>query len=281
MPISSQGNSTRGSINEDEVRRFDATLQLPILRYQGKGTEEVFDYLVQELPVTIYSNGLEMVSLLCTPEYLDELALGFLVSEGFLENREELESVQVDREKAQVCVKIRRSHTSAEETFLKRYLTTGCGKGTSFSLDKLEEFKQVTGQLRLTPDQVLALVSDLQERSQLFKHTGAVHSSALALPEKIILYREDIGRHNAIDKILGWSFLQGEVLHSRIIVTSGRLSSEMVLKMARAGIPVVISRSAPTALAVKLAEKLGVTLVGFARGNRFNVYTHPERIYME
>ena len=264
-----------------EIKTVDKrTVQRLVRRWNRDGTTEDFlDNLVREFPATIYLNGQELVTLLCTPEYLEDLGAGFLVSEGMLRNKAELESVAADYEKGQVWVKSSASHLVAEKTFMKRYLTTGCGKGTTFyNFNDLQSCTPLEAKLRVTPEQIMARIKELQNRSELFQTTGGVHSAALASTEELILYREDIGRHNAVDKILGYSFRQGIDLSEMLLVTSGRLSSEMLLKTAKAGIPLLVSRSAPTSLAVELAEQLGVTLVGFARGPRFNVYGHAERI---
>jgi len=251
-----------------------------VLRWNRDGEKEEFsDCLVREFPATVYLNDQELVTLLCTPEFLEDLAAGFLVSEGMLRSKEELESIVADYEQGQVWVKSSASHFIAEKTFMKRYLTTGCGKGTSFySLNDVQSCNPIITELMVTPEQIRSRMKDLQNRSELFQTTGGVHSASLASVEEVILYREDIGRHNAVDKILGYCFRQGLALGEMMMFTSGRLSSEMLLKVAKVGIPILVSRSAPTSLAVELAEQLGVTLVGFARGPRFNVYCHPERI---
>lgn len=243
---------------------------------RGASTAVFWDNLVREFPATIYLNGQELVTLLCTPEYLEDLGIGFLMSEGMLRNRAELETVTADYEKGQIWVKSSAADSIAEKTYMKRYLTTGCGKGTTFyNLDGCTPLNAV---FQLTPEQIMDRMKDLQNRSELFQTTGGVHSAALASAQELILYREDIGRHNAVDKILGYCFRQGLDLGKMLLVTSGRLSSEMLLKTAKAGISVLVSRSAPTGLAVELAKQLRVTIVGFAREPRFNIYGHAERI---
>jgi FdhD protein len=256
------------------------TVRRLIWRWNREGQKEEFsDCLVREFPATIYFNDKELVTLLCTPEFLADLAAVVLVSEGMLRSKEEVESIVADYDQGQVWVKSLVSHFIAEKTFMKRYLTTGCGKGTSFyGLNDVHSINPIISTLQVTPDLVLSRIKDLQTRSELFKTTGGVHSASLASVEEVILYREDIGRHNAVDKILGYCFRKGLAMGEMMMFTSGRLSSEMVLKVAKAGVPMIVSRSAPTNLAVELAEQIGVTLVGFARGSRFNVYSHPERI---
>ncbi|NLC07395.1 MAG: formate dehydrogenase accessory sulfurtransferase FdhD [Syntrophomonadaceae bacterium] len=251
-----------------------------VQRWSKEGKEEKFlDCLVREFKATIYLNEQEVVTLLCTPEFLEDLAVGFLVFEGILRNREELESVLADYDQGRIWVKSRASHCLAEKTLMQRYIAAGGGRGTSFdSLKNVQNCKPINSKLLIAPTQVLARMQELQTRSKLFQTTGGVHSALLASNQQVILYREDIGRHNAVDKILGYCFRQGIAVDELVLFTSGRLSSEMLLKAARGGIPILVSRSAPTNLAVELAEQLGVTLVGFTREGCFNVYCHSERI---
>ncbi|TET64548.1 formate dehydrogenase accessory sulfurtransferase FdhD, partial [Candidatus Aerophobetes bacterium] len=130
----------------------------------------------------------------------------------------------------------------------------------------------------ISPDEITELMRKLQNRSRLYRSTGGAHTAALSDREDILILAEDIGRHNAVDKVLGQCILDSIALDDKIILTSGRVSSEIVLKIVRARIPVVISRSAPTMLGAKLASHLGVTLIGFARGRRMNIYTHEKRV---
>lgn len=249
-------------------------------RWSQKGEwRKMEEVLVVEQPVTIYFNNRELVTLLCTPEYLEDLAVGFLVGEGFLVEPQDLEAVTADYQGGQVWVSSLKEDILTSKTFLRRYLTTGCGKGTGFySFDDVRRLKPLEKSLRVAPTEVLALVQGLQERSLLFRATGGVHSGALGKGEKIAVYREDLGRHNAVDKIIGYCWRQRIEPQRYMLVISGRVSSEILLKTAKAGIEVLVSRSAPTRLAVEWAQQLGITLIGFARGGRFNVYTHPERV---
>lgn len=237
------------------------------------------DRVVSEAPLTIYLNGVELVTLLCTPEKMDRLALGFLRSEGFLNSMGEVTGVRLREEEGLVEVELKGESGLAEKIYGKRTISSGCGKGTVFfsALDSLRS-KPVTGRLKLSAEQVLLLMGRLQERAVLFKATGGAHSAALAEPRDILLFCEDIGRHNAVDKIVGECLLQGIPLEDKLLISSGRLSSEILLKAAKLQIQVLISRAAPTALSVDLAESLNITLVGFVRGKRMNIYTHDWRI---
>lgn len=239
--------------------------------------EEMTDPVVVEAPLTIFFNERELVTLLCTPEYLDELAVGFLYSEGLMAAREDFRSVRVDAGRGLAWVD-GKEKVLAGQTFLKRYITTGCGKGTSFYNFHDTTSRPVTGDVKVSAEALLALMRRVQQGSELFARTGGVHSAALCSIDDIVLFRDDIGRHNAADKIIGRCFLDGVPVGDKIFISSGRISSEILLKTAKAGISVLVSRSAPTALAIEIAEQFGVTVVGFARGSRFNIYTHPQRI---
>ncbi len=254
------------------------TSEVRIIRIENQRQVEQTDQVVIEAPVTIYLNGSELVTLLCTPEELDCLALGFLCSEGFIASNEDLLSIRI-REEGLVEVELKNLKTLEEKLHGKRTITSGCGKGTIFYnvLDSLRS-NPLSGRMQVKADQVLALVGELQKKAILFKTTGGVHSAALTDSEKIICFFEDIGRHNAVDKIIGKCLLSGIPTEDKMLVSSGRLSSEILLKAAKLGIQVIISRAAPTSLCIELAEALNITLIGFARGRRMNLYSHPWRI---
>ncbi|MEW5921325.1 MAG: formate dehydrogenase accessory sulfurtransferase FdhD [Bacillota bacterium] len=237
------------------------------------------DHVAVESPLTIFFNEQELVTLLCSPRDLQYLALGFLRSEGLINGVDELEKVTLDQERSIVYVYAKEQGNLAEKLYGKRTITSGCGKGTVFfhALDSLQS-KPVISALKVKGESLFTLMRALQERSLLFHATGGVHSAALAEEGQILVYSEDIGRHNAMDKIVGECLVRGISLHDRILLSSGRLSVEIVLKGAKMGLPLIVSRSAPTSLAVELADRMGITLVGFVRGSRFNIYTHEERI---
>lgn len=251
-----------------------------IIRYFDGRLEEKEDLLVDEAPLTVYFNGEELVTLLCTPEYQDELAIGFLAAEGLINRREKLEKITVDRDNGIVYVEYKGSARRGE-LFLKRYITTGCGKGTTFynALDPVA-LKPYQGEVKVPAEKLFVLMKEMQRRSELYLTTGGVHSAALCDAEKILLFREDVGRHNAADKIMGHAFLNGISLGDKIFLTSGRISSEIILKVAKMGIGMIVSRSAPTELAIKHAEELNLTVVGFVRAGRLNIYTGRERILL-
>lgn len=244
---------------------------------QGESTP-VEDPLTCETPLTIYLNDQELVTLLCTFENIDELAVGFLYSEGFLKSRDDIVDIKSNLQLGTIQVLSKRAATIAQETFLKRYITTGCGKGSTFYHLSDAVCAPVTGGFRIQSEEIFNLMNQAQRMSELFKQTGGVHSSAICARDKILYFREDVGRHNTVDKLAGRCLLDGIALDDKVLITTGRISSEILIKTAKIGVPVIASRSAPTDLAVRHAQDLGVTIAAFVRNQRMNIYTHPERV---
>jgi len=251
---------------------------LDIVKIKGDKIIRTKDLIVREVPITLFLNGEEFVTMVCSPEGLEELAVGFLCAEGLLQTPEDLKDIRVDIEKGVVYVEATKGES--ESRFLKRYITSCCGRGRPvfYFVNDAKSMNKVTADLLVTPGQVWDLSDRLEEMSVLFKQTGGVHNAALCAPTEVILFYEDVGRHNAVDKIFGRAFLSRIPLEDKILVFSGRVSSEIVIKVGKMGLPVIISRSAPTDLGLEMAEKLGITVVGFAKGERMNVYTYPERV---
>ena len=257
----------------DKVERF------PIQRVTKEGKEDTEDIVTKELPLTIILNKRELVTLLCSPADLNYLAIGFLFSEGLLNSRDEVRKIVVDDQNGVVCVEIKEGGQPKGELPFKQLVTSGCGRGASFySLADVQKQVRVESQIEISAVAVLALVKEFQRRSQVYRTTGGVHSAALCDTQGILVFSEDIGRHNAIDKIFGECLLRDIPTADRIIITSGRISSEILLKVVRGSIPILVSKSAPTNLGVRLANELGVTLIGFARGERMNVYSNGWRV---
>jgi FdhD protein len=236
-------------------------------------------WVIQERPVTLYLNGQEMVTLLCSGHHLDELAAGFLYAEGFLAQRSDLTGLEVNEEQGRVDISSSADPSLANRLWQKRAVTSGCGKGTLFyhALDALMS-RPVEGRIRVSPDQVWRSVQDLHGMSDTYRRTHGVHNTALASPEELVLFRDDIGRHNAVDMIVGHAFLNELSLDDKMLVTTGRLTSELLIKAAKVGLPMVVSRNTATELAVELARSLNITLMGYARAGKFTVYSGVERI---
>jgi len=255
------------------------TERVSILKFTETGSTGIEDMVAKESPLTIILNNRELVTLLCSPENLKYLAVGFLFSEGLLKSKDEIKKIIVDDRRGVVRVETEGDEEFASDALFKRFITSGCGRGASFysAIDAQDQVK-VESRLEISTPEVLALVHEFQHRSQVYRSTGGVHSAALCDIRDILVFNEDIGRHNAVDKIFGACILNDIATDDHILITSGRISSEILLKIARRNVPVIVSKSAPTNLGVRLANDLGVTLVGFVRGKRMNVYTHAWRI---
>jgi FdhD protein len=237
-----------------------------VIAVKGDTAAEDTVSVVREVPLTIYLNGEELITLVTTGDANKELALGFLLSEGFLKSREDLKSIREDSEAGAVEIEITGDLTMVHELWQKRTVTSGCGKGATFYsiLDSLHS-SPITADIVVTPRQIYHLMK-------------GVHNSALANTERILIFRDDIGRHNAVDKIRGAAFLDEVSLSDKMLITTGRLSSEIVIKVTKMGVPILVSRSAPTTLAIDLAQRVNLTLVGYVRGERLTVYAGSERV---
>jgi len=250
-----------------------------ILKLTERGGSCIEDAVAKESPLTIILNNQELTTLLCSPVNLKYLAIGFLFSEGLIRSKDEIKKVMVDDRRGIVRVETEGDEVLPGDILFKRFITSGCGRGASFySASDVQGQVKVESRLEISPQEVLALVNEFQHHSLIYRATGGVHSAALCDTRNIIIFSEDIGRHNAVDKIFGECILNNITTDDRIVITSGRVSSEILPKVARRNVPIIVSKSAPTNLGVRLAADLGVTLVGFVRGRRMNVYTHAGRI---
>ncbi len=257
----------------NEVENF------PILRLTKEGRSSIEDEVARELPVTIILNDQELVTLLCSPTDLRYLAVGFLSSEGFLKSKDEIKKIIVDDQRGVVRLETVEDKEFAQDALFKRIISSGCGRGASFYSAADAASQKVESQMEISADEVFALVSEFQHGSKVYLATHGVHSAALCDKKSILVFKEDIGRHNAIDKIFGKCLLENIPTKDRIVITSGRISSEILHKVAKKGIPIIISISVPTNLGMRLADNLGITLIGSVRGKkRMNVYTNDWRV---
>jgi len=255
------------------------TEKFPILKLTENGSNSMEDVVARESPLTIIFNNQELVTLLCSPTNVRYLAVGFLLSEGLLKSKDEIKRITVDDRRGVIRLETEGVEELDSAALFKRFITSGCGRGASFySAADVQGQVKVDSLIEISTLEVLALVNEFQHRSLIYRATGGVHSAALCDTRNIILFSEDIGRHNAIDKIFGQCILDDIATDDHVIITSGRISSEILLKVAKRNIPLIVSKSAPTNLGVRLADDLGVTLVGYVRGKRMNVYTHDWRI---
>ncbi len=246
--------------------------------------EEVSQWVVDEIPVTLYFNGEQMITLMCAGNHLDELAIGFFIGEGWIRDRKKLKGVNVDEEKGIVNVEydIGENEVSSEKFWLKRAVTSGCAKG-SVLCDILDELltRPILSPVSISASEVLELMNKLNKFSNIYKRTRGVHNCMLSTRTNPLIYRYDIGRHNALDMIIGRAFLNQIDLEDKIFITTGRLTSEVVIKTVQAGISIIISRHAATKLAIELAHTFNLTLIGYVRGNKLTVYAGQNRVICE
>jgi FdhD protein len=232
--------------------------------------------IVEESRVSIFVNGRELLTVMATPDQQDHLAVGFLFAEGLISGREEL--LSVDLAPNQTCVDV---WLKDKEFDLPQRptLTSGCGRGMTF--DSSNHLPPLVSSLRATHGQLTHLMRELQDRAQLYHQARGIHAAGLATPSGVVMVAEDVGRHNTLDKLAGRCLLEGVDSADHILLTTGRISSEMMTKARRMKVPLVASRTSPTDLAVQRAEEWNITVVGYLRPERMHVYTHPERLRQE
>ncbi len=241
---------------------------------QDSGLEAVDGGVIQEGLVTLYVNTHELATIMCTPLDQEVLALGFLKNEGVITSIEDVRLIKQNRAGTLVDVYLHRAEFSPPRRTL---LTTGCGGGITLQY-LTESFEPLDSALRTTPQAIYDRMRDLHGAARLYNQVRGVHTSILATPDEMLLSAEDIGRHNTLDKIAGRAMLNRLETHDGLLLTSGRISSEMLTKARLMGVPVVASRTAPTSVAVRLAEAWNICVVGYIRQRRMQVYTHPERL---
>ncbi|MBC8590988.1 formate dehydrogenase accessory sulfurtransferase FdhD [Wansuia hejianensis] len=250
-----------------------------ILKYNRNQENIQEDIVIIEYPFTIFINDKEIITLLCTPKSLKELTLGFLHSEGFINGMESIEKIHIDEENGRAYVYLNKRNTFNEKLWGKRTITSGCGKGTVF-YNVIDSFKskKIESPISIDKDMISNMMRDFNKRSELFQLTGGVHSCGLYDRNGMIIFEEDIGRHNALDKVLGKALEDRIELKDKIILTSGRISSEILIKTGKRGISTIVSRSAPTSLAIDIAKELNINLIGFVRADKMNIYTNIPRL---
>ena len=252
---------------------IDTYHKTQILRFSQGKSKAIDDGVITEQPVSLTINSQVWLTFMCTPVDLEALAAGFLFNESIISTIDEIEDIRVCEHQDNVDVWLNR-HVDEPKDWRR---TSGCTGGyTTAILDEVDPIP--SDNLCLTPENILSLVRTMFESQDIYRKSGGVHASALASKEKIILQLEDVGRHNTLDKIAGRILLEDISINPKILLTTGRISSEMLQKAARLKTGMLISRTSPTSMSVDLAKRLGITLIGYARGHRFNVYTHPERV---
>ncbi len=234
-----------------------------------------------ERPLTLFLNGREIVTMMTICDHPDYLAVGYLLNQNMLRPDDEVTGIDYDAEIETVVVRTARE-TNYEDKLKKKTLTSGCAQGTVFG-DVMETFETA----ELNKDTVLKtswlynLTKTINTTPSLYLEAGAIHGCVLCHEDKPLIYMEDVGRHNAVDKIAGYMFLNGISGYDKIFYTTGRLTSEMVIKTVQMGMPILCSRSGFTAWGVELARQVGLTLIGRARGKRFIALAGAERIIFD
>jgi len=255
----------------------DARLTRRVVGVDESGLE-VETAVVEERPLTLFLNGQEIVTMMTIGDYPDYLAVGYLLNQNMLLPDDEIVGIDHDDDLQVVVVRTRRA-TNYEEKLRKKVRTSGCAQGTAFG-DLMERFDRVSlpRDAPLHTSWVYELSRKINGVPSLYLEAGAIHGCVLAAGDRPLVYMEDVGRHNAVDKIAGWMFLEGVAANDKIFYTTGRLTSEMVIKTVQMGIPILISRSGFTAWGVELARQADLTLVGRAKGRRFMALAGQHRL---
>ena len=254
------------------------TAQYPITRIDGHERFEKTDTVICESRLTIYLNNAPYVTLICTEQHTEELAIGHLCNEGVIHTLSDIQELRSDGDSVWICTEKTEAAAAAQGV---RTVATGCGgpRSAAFRLLEQTELEPLDADIRFRFTDVKAQVDVFQTNSEIFLATGGVHSCALCASDGSLLYfMEDIGRHNAFDKVIGAALRDGVDPGQCFLITSGRVPSDMLIKAINARLSLLISRSAPTDAAIEMAHKYNVTLCGFARGSRMNVYSFPNRL---
>jgi FdhD protein len=238
------------------------------LKVKGERIEEVAGEVVRDQPLSVYVNGEKFLTLLCSPMMLEALVAGYLWMEKVIEDVAEITRLDISPVDGRAEVTLSHAVTLPTE----RILTSGCGGGITFRIDH-RLFPRLDSRLRVRPRELGERMKDLFGAAVHYQRSRGIHGAALATGDRLLLVAADVGRHNAIDKIKGEALLQGIPTEDRLLLSTGRISSEMLLKAARMGVPLVASRTSPTEMAVALAEQLGITVCGYVRPDGLNVYT--------
>lgn len=237
--------------------------------------------VVEERALTLFLNSQEVVTMMTIGDHPDLLAIGYLKNQNMLSDRDAITAIDYDEDLETIIVRTA-SETNFEEKMKKKVRTSGCAQGTVFG-DIMESFEvsNLAADARLKTSWLYSLTKTINTTPSLYLEAGAIHGCVLCKEDQTLVYMEDVGRHNAVDKISGWMFQNNIEADDKIFYTTGRLTSEMVIKTVMMGIPILVSRSGFTASGVELARQVGLTLVGRARGKRFIALSGQDRIIFD
>jgi FdhD protein len=248
-------------------------LEHPVYRYSCGAWDKCNITPPTEASLRIIVNGTELLTVLCTPEKLEYLAVGYLYTERYIYSVGDIESIDVDMEDFTVRIKLAGCEFEPSK---RRIKTSGFG-GALISGEDLGDIS-IDPDFKISPEKIISFMEELKDKGVLYKKTGGVHSSALCTRDAMIVQAEDIGRHNTMDKVIGEYLMRGMSVKDMIMLTTGRMSEEMVLKTARLGIPLIASLSSPTSKAVNVAEKYGIATVGYVGKNSMLLYSAAHRL---
>ena len=265
----------------DFVESSNFVIQVPMIRANcvdyGANLTNESDFIIKEERVSFYLNGSKIISTMCLPSDQDAHILGFLFNEGVIESYSDVKSIKIAQDGLRVFMEAKINEANIANLYHEKTLTSGCCVGVSANFEGRILQKFVSSKARFSLESLSKKIAEFERESELFNLTGCVHKVMIFCSNRAFV-SEDIGRHNALDKAIGKAIMAGADLSGAVLIVSGRLSMEMVIKCAMSGIPLVISRAATTALGIKSALKLGITLIGFARNGKLNIYTHKGRI---
>ena len=256
-------------IHEDQRGAFPAKYAV----YDHGQRQMVDGGVIEEEHICLFVNGQELATFMCSPMDPQDLAFGFLWLEGFIESLEDVR--QWTLSEGGVCVDVWLKKDVAMPT--RRVITSGCGGGVTFE-QLAPRTASLVSSLRASPESITNWMKQMNAAATLYREVRGVHTSALAQADGLVRVAQDLGRHNTVDRLCGICLREKIDTHDMALLTSGRISSEMIGKAAKMGIPLVASRTSPTSLSVQLGQAWGITVIGYCRGNSFRVYTHPERV---
>ena len=249
------------------------------INLRKKLLEEAEEPVAKEAPINIYINNSHAVRLFASPNHLKELSIGWLLSQGIIKSIEEIREIKVKGSNVKVkCNGKVEARIKAAK--ISKTIDTSCGSTNEnfyFLLDRISK-PIIKSEYKVGAEEILRFINTLNRMSKVFKTTGGTHSAAIFEDGKLIAFAEDVGRHNAVDKVIGMAALGKTDFSKSVLVSSGRQPANMVLKAARVGIPIIASIAAPIYSGIEAARKTGVTLICFARGQRMNIYSNPERV---
>jgi FdhD protein len=266
----SDQTSSQHPIDEGTIRASYTTIT-------RNGWDTVDGEVINERLVSVFVNGQELATIMSTPRQQDALALGFLANEGLIDSIDDVRALHICPSGGCVDVWL---GTSTFEPPRRMILTSGCGGGVTYD-DLSADHKPLHSDLRVTPEQLWEMMEALNQSAALYSRSRGVHTSNLSDGEHPLLVAEDVGRHNTLDKLCGLALQQNITTKDRILVTTGRVSSEMINKARRMEVPIIASRTSPTSLSLKLAQSWNITLIGYLRRNSMNIYANPERVLLE